>query len=365
MKRSSLLLLGLTIACATCASYGGTDGSWSQTAGGPQDWANAGNWVGGILASGADASAIFNVNLTADQNVINAGGQTVGHLFFQDTTITAPNGGYNLGAVADIGSLTLDVTSGRSIIDIGTLDTANGKKISQIVPVINADGILKIGAGQYSIRAASPGITSDYVATAGLTDTRSALANLSSLQIISGAQFQVDYANAAVNSINLLNTALPITLGGTALVPPPAIPPTLPLTVNNPVTGGGTLTFTGRNASSNFQSVAGVTLNRGSHTINVTTGTASTNTFEPTSFTRNAGAVVNFNTLGSATNVLRAGGLVNDAAGIIGGWAINGTNWATVSGSQIAFLSSYTTSTDPTNTRQETGSSHNLAPAIV
>jgi autotransporter-associated beta strand protein len=349
MKRNYRLLLSLSLIFCVRVAQSASDGSWSQAGGGSQDWGNAGNWVNSVVADGTDMSAIFNVNLTADQSVTNAGGRTVGHLVFQDTTITSPNGGYNLGAATDTGSLTLDVSSGRSVINVGTLDTANGKKVSQIVPIINADGILKIGTGQYSIRAASPGMTGDYVATAGLTDTRSSLASLTGMVVLGGAQFQVDFGNAAVNTVNLVGSAVPVTLGGSILVPNNFIPPTLPMSFNNLNAGGGILTVSGRASSINTQVVASVTLNRGSHTINVTTGTTSTNVFDPTTFTRNAGAVVNFNTLGSSSNILKAGGLANDGNGIIGGWAINGTNWAQVTAANtIGFLNTYNTSTDPT-----------------
>jgi autotransporter-associated beta strand protein len=349
MKRSSFLLTFLfTLGIQRVEAA--TDGSWVPTAGGNQDWGTAANWVGSTIADGADGSAIFNVNLAADQTVTGAGGRTIGHLFFQDTD-TASQGGFNLGLLGE-GSLTLDVSSGRSIVNVGNLNTGGGKKVSLIDPIINADGILKIGAGQFSIRAHCPGMSSDYVATGGLTDTRSNLTSLTSLLVLGGAQFQMDFPNALAGAVNLLGTTVPVTLGGTVLVPPPAIPPTLPLVVNNPVSGGGILTITGRNGSANTQTVASVTLNRGSHTISLTTGTGAgaAAQFDPTTFTRNAGAAVNFNTTATATNVMKAGGLANDANGIIGGWAINGTNWATVSGGNIGFLASgsYTTSTDPT-----------------
>jgi autotransporter-associated beta strand protein len=347
-KTLGILCLTLITVCNFQKAFG-TDGSWTQTAAGNQDWTVIGNWLNGFVPSGIDSSAIINVNLTADQSIVNVGGQTVGHLFFQDTD-TSTAGGYNFGLATDVGSITLDVSSGRSIIDVGNLNTG-GKKVSLIDPIINADGILKLGAGQFSIRANSPGITSDYIATAGLTDTRSFLNGLANLQVVGGGQFQVDFVNAsAANISNLLNPACPVILGGTVLVPSPVIPPfTLPLTPNTPVNGGGTLTISGRNTSVNTQMVAGVTFNRGSHTINLTTGTGAgaIAVFDPTTFTRNAGAVVNFNTAGTTTNVMMARGLVNDANGIIGGWAIDGANWATVSGSALAPLTTYQTSTDP------------------
>lgn len=349
LPKSPTVLFVLVLTLISLQSAFAVDGSWSQATGGNQDWTVTGNWLNGIAPSGIDANVIVNVNLTADQSIINIGGQTVGNLFLQDSD-TATAGGFNLGAATDVGSITLDVSSGRSILDVGNLNTGGGKKISLIDPLVNADGILKLGVGQFSIRAASPGLTSDYLATGGLTDTRSALIGLTTIQIVGGAQFQVDFANAAANSVNLVNTAAPITLGGTILVPSPVIPPfALPLTPNTPVNGGGTFTVTGRSGSVNTQIVAGVTFNRGSHTVNLTTGAGagSIAAFNPTTFTRNAGAVVNFNTTGTTTNIMMAGGLVNDANGILGGWAIDGANWATVSGSVLAPLTTYQTSTDP------------------
>jgi fibronectin-binding autotransporter adhesin len=328
----------------------GADGSWSQAVGGNQDFTLPGNWLNGIVPGGIDSSAIFNVNVpTTDQSVINVGGQTLGYLFFQDSD-TSTAGGYNFGAVTDVGSVTLDVSSGRSIIDVGNL-AGGGKKISLIDPIINADGILKIGPGQFSFRANCPGLTSDYIAAGGLTDTRSNLTALTSLQIIGGAQFQCDFASAIAITVNLINPAAPMALGGNVLIPPSLIPPfSLPLIPNAPVGGSGTFTVLGRSGFVNTQVVAGVTFNRGSHTINVTTGAGagSMTVFDPSTFTRNAGAVVNFNTTGTTTNLLMAGGLVNDANGIIGGWAVDGTNWAINSGSgTLAPLTTYQTSTDP------------------
>jgi hypothetical protein len=204
---SILSVLILTITNLQIAS--GIDGSWTQTGGGNQDSTLAGNWLNGIVPSGIDASAVFNVNLTADQNIINAGGQTIGHVFFQDSDASATTtaGGFNWGAATDVGSITLDVSSGRSIIDVGNLVTASSKKISLIDPIINADGILKIGVGQFSIRASCPGLTGDYVATGGLTDARSNLTALAGLQIVGGAQFQCDFASANVTIVNLINPA--------------------------------------------------------------------------------------------------------------------------------------------------------------
>src|SRR5947208_4499627 len=129
--------------CLSRATLWAADGSWSQATAGNQDWGNSANWLSGTIADGVDFSAIFSVNLPGDQSVTNAGGRTIGHLFFSDTD-TSSAGGYNLGFAGEPGSVTLDVTSGRSVVDIGAL--GSGKKLSVVDPLINADGILKVGS---------------------------------------------------------------------------------------------------------------------------------------------------------------------------------------------------------------------------
>ncbi|HXU77039.1 MAG TPA: hypothetical protein VN794_10745, partial [Methylomirabilota bacterium] len=310
------------------------DGTWTQAVGGNQDWLNTANWFNGIVADGPDASAIISVDITADQNLINAFGKTVGHFFFQDTA-TGTAGGFGIGLASEVGTLTLDVSSGRSVFDVGALNTGSGKKISVLLPLVNNDGILKVNSGQLSLRANSPGLTSDFLSVGGLTDTRSLLSGVTAVQLVGGASFQMDFVNNTnVNINNLLNPAAPVTLGGSILAPAVAIPPpVLPLTFTIPIDGGGSIIVSGRAANTNSQTVASVTFNRGSHGITVNNaGVNSSATFDPTTFTRNAGAVVNFVNGGAGTSVIKAGGLVNDAVGIIGGYAISGTNWATVSG---------------------------------
>lgn len=353
MKRLSVIPKALVVSAfltSALAALAGTDGTWTQAGSGNQDWLNSGNWLNGAIADGTDAAAVFSVNITADQTITNAYGHTVGHLFFQDTT-TSTAGGFGIGNSAEtaLGALTLDVSSGRSVINVGPLNTGSGKKIATSIPLANADGILKIGSGQLSIRADSPDMSNDYVAAGGLTDTRAFLNGLKTLTIVGGAQFQVDFGNSGSKTLNLVPTTLPVTLGGTVQVPNPAIPPYLPLQINNALEAGGTFTVSGRSATMSTQTVASVTFNRGSHTVSVSNaGATSTNVFDPTTFVRNAGAVVNFTTSGAGLSVLSAGGLANDASGLLGGWAISGTNWATVSADNaVVGLAGYQTSLDP------------------
>src|SRR5262245_50657780 len=126
LTKSAAVLLG----AVAFAPHGfGADGGWTQAAAGTQLWSNSGNWAGGTIADGVDATAVFNTNLTADQTIgLEATGRTIGNLFFQDPD-TASAGGFNVGQAGN-GALNLDVTTGRSVIGVGALNTASGKKIS-------------------------------------------------------------------------------------------------------------------------------------------------------------------------------------------------------------------------------------------
>src|SRR5215204_4406946 len=94
------------------------DGTWIQAGGGTQQWSTTTNWLNGIVADGVGANALFHVNLVADQNIqLGAGGRTIGNLFFQDSTVASPDGGFGLGIAGD-GAITVDVTSGRAVLAI-------------------------------------------------------------------------------------------------------------------------------------------------------------------------------------------------------------------------------------------------------
>lgn len=311
----------------TAGQVHAVDGSWTQTAATAQLWSNSANWTGGIVADGVDGSAVFNTNLTADQNTsLEAGGRTIGHVFYQDPTTTTA-GGFGLGIATD-GALTLDVTSGPSVISVGAL--GSGKKVAVGTAIVNNDGILKTGGGNLSIRANSAGMTSSFIAAGGLTDVRSIL-GISSLQVLNGATFQLDFLNnAGANVTNLINTAATLQLGGAVTIPAVAFPPTLPLAFNTPVTGNGVFTFTGKASSANAQTFAGLTLSTGSHTINIAGGTSGSATLHLNGITRSANGFLNIVPTGTATvNTTNANGL----GGILGGWAtVSGNTWAVSAG---------------------------------
>src|SRR6266540_451981 len=103
LKIPSILFVFL-ITVANLQTASATDGFWTQTStNGGQDFTLTGNWLNGIVPGGIDASAVFNVNLPGDQTITNVAGQTLGHIFFQDTdTANTSAGGYNFGAATDV-----------------------------------------------------------------------------------------------------------------------------------------------------------------------------------------------------------------------------------------------------------------------
>jgi hypothetical protein len=144
-------------------------------------WSTAANWTGSV-PDGIGGNAIINADATGDQLISIESGRTIGNIFFQDTAI-ASAASFSVGVVGGTNALTLDVTSGRSVINVAALGAGSKKAITN-APVINNDGILKLGAGQFSFRGASPSFTSDLVAAGGLTDTRNFLSGLTALQVL-------------------------------------------------------------------------------------------------------------------------------------------------------------------------------------
>ena len=117
--------------------------TWNNTAGG--SWAAPANWDS--IPNAVDATGDFStLNLTANATVTLDGNFKVGTLNFGDTT---PSNNWTLGAGTPAGVLTLDVTSGKAIINVVN-QTAT---ISAVVA--GNDGITKNGAGTLVLSGAN------------------------------------------------------------------------------------------------------------------------------------------------------------------------------------------------------------------
>lgn len=110
--------------------------AWSNPVGG--SWISAGNWNGGVIASGSDKIANFaTLDLTADATVTLDGARTIGGLTFGDT---AASNSWTLNAGSG-GPLTLDVSTGSPMI------TVNNQTASIGASLTGNDGLTKAGAG--------------------------------------------------------------------------------------------------------------------------------------------------------------------------------------------------------------------------
>jgi autotransporter-associated beta strand protein len=109
---------------------------WTNGSGG--SWQTGGNWAGGVIPGGIDATADFStLNLTADATVTLDGAMTIGNLIFGDTT-PSNNWFLNTGSA---GSLTLRVSSGSPVI------TVNNRTATIGATLAGSQGLLKSGSG--------------------------------------------------------------------------------------------------------------------------------------------------------------------------------------------------------------------------
>jgi len=83
-----------------------TDGVWTNAGG--ETWSTAGNWSGGVMASGPDVTADFStLDITSSITVTLDGPRTIGHLVIGDTTVS---NGWTLSG----STLTMDTTTGSA-----------------------------------------------------------------------------------------------------------------------------------------------------------------------------------------------------------------------------------------------------------
>lgn len=136
MRRTMLSGIGAILGLLA-GPVGAADGTWILNANG--NWSTTANWMNGIVADGADSTAYFTLDITADRNVNLDTSRTIGHITFTDTvpshrlTIT--------GAPANV--LTLRVSSGSPVINV----TQPGRTLQINAALSGTNGLTKSGSG--------------------------------------------------------------------------------------------------------------------------------------------------------------------------------------------------------------------------
>jgi autotransporter-associated beta strand protein len=177
-KNQSCHFFGLTaITLAfTLSSASAVDGTWTGAAA-TEIWGGTGNWVSSTVASGTGFTANFTGEYASTQNCQVNTARTIGNITFTDTT---PTHDLNLTVHPSNFALTLDVSSGASVINV----TQPGRTVTINTIVAGADGLTKSGAGTLVLAGsttASPntgatftGLTTVSAGTLSLTGNRSA-----------------------------------------------------------------------------------------------------------------------------------------------------------------------------------------------
>jgi fibronectin-binding autotransporter adhesin len=136
----------------------GADGIWTNTSGGT--WSTAGNWSGGVVANGSDATADFStLNITANPTVTLDTARTIGNLIFGDA-VTASNdwtvSGANTLTLASSGTPTINVVN-RTVTISSVVATSVGFTKTGIGTLVFTGnntaitGTVTIGGGQLTL----------------------------------------------------------------------------------------------------------------------------------------------------------------------------------------------------------------------
>ena len=114
-----------------------TDGTWITNA--DSTWSNPANWQSGNVAEGADKTAFFTANITANRIITVDAPRIIGNITFTDSTTSS-----NDLTISGANVLTLDVTAAHPIINV----TQSGNRQLTINSVLTGnDGLQKNGVG--------------------------------------------------------------------------------------------------------------------------------------------------------------------------------------------------------------------------
>jgi fibronectin-binding autotransporter adhesin len=115
-----------------------TDGTWITDGNG--NWSDPANWQASTVADGLDKTAFFTKNITTTTRVVTVdAARTIGNITFTDSTTPS-----NDLTISGSNALTLDVTTGKPLIDV--TQTAN-RQLSINCMISGSDGLQKNGPG--------------------------------------------------------------------------------------------------------------------------------------------------------------------------------------------------------------------------
>jgi autotransporter-associated beta strand protein len=136
-----LCIAGSSLLAVSHAHAQDQDGTWTKNATGTQNWSDPLNWSAGNVADGIGFSAYLSDVINANRTITLDTARTIGNIYAQDTTHDYTISGAN--------TLTLDASSGQSILDV-----VSGRTLNIGTAVTVNDGIEKTGAGAVSITGA-------------------------------------------------------------------------------------------------------------------------------------------------------------------------------------------------------------------
>jgi autotransporter-associated beta strand protein len=182
----------------------GADGIWAVDADG--NWSDAGNWSGGTVADGANLSATFSNDITADRTLTLDSNRTIGNLAFGD------NGAFDKfwTVVADGGST---LTLARSN-DIPTINTQTFTTIS--ANLAGSNGLQKIGNGGLRLTGTNTYSGGTFIKGALNVASDASLGDPSGSVTIQGGTLQILSTTTSSRNIFLTSATTPIDVIGSA-----------------------------------------------------------------------------------------------------------------------------------------------------
>ncbi|MES2707219.1 MAG: autotransporter-associated beta strand repeat-containing protein [Verrucomicrobiota bacterium] len=344
---SKLCLIPGSLLAMLSAAGAQTNGQWTGATVGTApnaNYSNTANWLGGIVADGAGATANFIYNPVSDGGTSGsalAGGfifdtsHTLGNILLEDT---AGFGGSTIGfnnpaTVQTLTLATLDQTP--PVVFGGQLlnSQLSGKKIVFNSGLAGTQGFLKTGPGYVSFRGptAMNTITGTLAADGGTLSFRQQYNTTTTVEARNSATLELDFSGAGAGTTNRFPAGTTLVLGGAG--------------------GGASVLNTAAAApTTHAQTFAGVTLAGGANEIRAIIGGTAPNfqdmTYNLGTVTPGAHTTLNF-ARSAATgtgNFLLSNS--NDATGIVGSWlTFNSGDWAAATGGLSAAFTGYTADT--------------------